>query len=314
MGLLDPRADLASFAWATRAAELERLQEALNPADAVDLAEDKRRFGEICDRHRLPAARQMAVLERRRDPEETAAAWAAALDRAAPDGLVVKPVDGHRGLGVRVLARAPGGVEDHRGRAAGWPQLARDLAAEPWPGYVVQERLRPHPELARLSGHGLLHTVRLVTLREEGGDPRMIGAILRVAEGREPVDSFRGGRTGNLIAYPGSDGAVVRAWRVAASGFGFVRAPAHPRTGARLEGFRIPGWEAACALALRAAEAFAPLRAVGFDVAPTPEGPRLVEANAWWSWIADPGGGPDRVAAALREAVASGAVPPPPAR
>ena len=314
MGMLDPRADLASFDWATRAAELERLQEALNPADAVDMAEDKRRFGELCERHGLAAARQVAVLERRDGPEETAAAWAAALDGAAPDGLVVKPVDGHRGLGVRVLERAPGGAQDHRGRAVGWDELARDLAAEPWPGYVVQERLRPHPDLARLSGHGLLHTMRLVTLRDEGGDPRMIGAILRVAEGREPVNSFRGGRTGNPIAYPGEDGAIARAWAVAPSGFGFRRAPTHPRTGARLEGFRIPGWEAACALALRAAEAFAPLRAVGFDVAPTPAGPALVEANAWWSWIADPGGGPDPVAAALREAVASGAVPPPPAR
>jgi hypothetical protein len=310
MGLLDPRADLASFAWATRAAELERLQEALNPADAVDLAEDKRRFGEVCDRHGLPAARQVAVLERRRDAEETAVAWAATLDRAAPDGLVVKPVDGHRGLGVRVLSRAPGGVEDHRGRAAAWPELARELAAEPWPGYVVQERLRPHPDLARLSGHGLLHTMRLVTMREEGEDPRMVGAVLRVAAGREPVDSFRGGTTGNVLAYPGEDGGVVRAWSLAPSGFGFRRTGAHPRTGARIEGFRIPGWEAARALALRAAAAFAPLRAVGFDVAPTPGGPALVEANAWWSWISDPGGGPDRVAAAMREAAARRAARP----
>jgi hypothetical protein len=310
MGMLDPGAELASFGWATRGAELERLQEALNPAGAADLAEDKRRFGELCERHDLVAARQMAVLERLGGAEETAAAWAAALDGAAPDGLVVKPVDGHRGLGVRVLERAPGGVQDHRGRAVGWSELARDLAAGPWPGYVVQERLRPHPDLVRLSGHGLLHTMRMITLRDDGGEPRIIGVVLRVAAGREPVDSFRGGRTGNLLAYPDGDGAVVRAWSADPSGFGLRRAPVHPATGARLEGFSVPGWEAAGALALRAAEAFVPLRAVGFDIAPTPAGPALVEANAWWSWIADPGGGPDRAAAALRDAAARQAARP----
>ena len=62
-------------------------------------------------------------------------------------------------------------------------------------------------------------------------------------------------------------------------------------------------WEEARALALRAAAAFAPLRTVGFDIAPTPAGPVLIEANAWWSWLPDTEGGPDPVLAALRDAV-----------
>ena len=303
LGLLDPRADPSELDWVVRGAELEDLQVALNPAEAVPLAEDKRRFAEVCARHGLPAADQLAVLEREDEPDATARRWASTLEREAPEGLVIKPVDGHRGLGVKVLDRVPAGAADHRGRVVGWDDLGRELAADRWPAYVVQRRLRPHPELVRMSGHDLVHTLRVVTVRGGEGDARVVGKTLRVASGREPVDSFRSGQAGNAVAFVGDDGTLVHACVVRSSGFGLERLPRHPRSGAPLPGFRVPDWGEARALALRAAAVFAPLRTVGFDIAPTPDGPVLIEANAWWSWLPDTEGGPDPVLAALRDAV-----------
>jgi hypothetical protein len=305
LGLLDPRLDPAACGWAVRATELEELQAALNPADAVPLAEDKRHFAEVCARHGIPAAAQVAVLERAGGPEASARAWAATLEQETPDGLVIKPVNGHRGLGVRVLERVSGGVADHHGRVTGWDALARELAGEPWPGYVVQERLRPHPELVGMSGHGLVHTLRLMTLRDDGTPARLLGARLRIATGREPVDSFRAGATGNMTAAVLDDGTLGVPVTVRPSGFGLERVPRHPRSGTPLTGFRIPDWEGALDLARRAADAFAPLRAMGWDIAPTPQGPVLIEANAWWTNLPDPGPGPSTMLAALREAASA---------
>ncbi len=303
-GLLDPRLDLGSVGWTIPATEMERLQEALNPGEAAALAEDKRLFAAVCARHGLPAARQVGVLERNGDGPATAAAWAAALARDAPDDLVVKPSDGHRGLGVRVLARADEGVADDAGRAIAWDALARELAADRWRSYVVQERVRPHAELERMSGTEVLHTLRMVALRGPDAPPRLLAARLRIPAGHLPVNSFRAGTSGNLAAAVRGDGTLALPFTARPGGFGLDPAPVHPLTGVTLEGFPVPGWEDARELALRAVEAFAPLRAVGLDVAPTPGGPMLIEANAWWRWIPDPRAGDEPAFAALRAAAA----------
>jgi hypothetical protein len=79
--------------------------------------------------------------------------------------------------------------------------------------------------------------------------------------------------------------------------------PVHPVTGAPTVGVQLPEWDAVLALVSRAAEAFAPLRAVGWDVAITDGGVVLLEANAWWAISSYPDGSSLRVLADLRQAV-----------
>ncbi len=119
MGLLDPVHGPALERVAVRPGELTRLQEVLNPPEAVPNAEDKRIYARICAREGLPAPELVAVLERRGDRAETVRSWAAILQRDAPEEAVVKPAEGHRGIGVRVLRRGSG----RRRRPVG----ARDL-------------------------------------------------------------------------------------------------------------------------------------------------------------------------------------------
>ena len=71
----------------------------------------------------------------------------------------------------------------------------------------------------------------------------------------------------------------------------------------------MPEWEAARDLALRTAEAFAPLRTVGWDIAPVPGGAELIEGNAWWGASADPDGRLLPVRAALEDAIREKAAP-----
>ena len=303
IGLLDPLHGAALERVAVRPGDLTRLQEMLNPPEAVASAEDKRLSAAICARTGLPTPAQAAVLERRGSRAATVRAWAVALERDAPPDAVVKPAEGHRGIGVRVLRRGPHGVTDHAGAALSWTALAQELAAERWEAFVVQERLHPHAALRALSGRDVLQTTRVVTLRDDAGSVRILLTLLRIAVGDEPIDSFRSGSTRNALAVVSADGVTTATYRVAESGFGLEDTPIHPGTGAATVGFAVPDWDEVRALVTRAAAAFAPLRAVGWDVAPTDAGPVLVEANAWWAVASTPRGASLPVLAALRDAV-----------
>lgn len=306
LGLLDPEDGPAREWWAVPARELEDLQARLNPADAVELAEDKRHLAGICAAHDLPCPSRLAVLERGPDATTTRGRWIDQLAGVAADDIVIKPVDGHRGEGVRVLCRRGERVADERGRMLDWTGVVAELHSDPHPAFLAEPRLCPHRALRALSGSDALQTLRVVTLRrpEPGATTRVIWCALRIATSGEVVDSFRAGATGNLVALIRPAGVLGPAWGVHPTGHGLVSHARHPETGARLEGVPVPGWDAARLLAVRAAEAFSPLVAVGWDIAITDDGPVIIEANAWWALLALPDGSARRVLAALQEASA----------
>jgi hypothetical protein len=109
------------------------------------------------------------------------------------------------------------------------------------------------------------------------GDARVIAAALRIGLGQAPVDNFS---QGNLAApidlTTGRLGPAV--YKQQRSG----RLAAHPVTGSRIEGREVPDWNRAVAM-LEAAAAATPFNPVqGWDVAFTPSGPVIVEANGRW--------------------------------
>ena len=312
LGLLDPHGGPARERWAVRRGEFERLQESLNPGEAVPLVQDKLIFAEACLERDLPTVPVLWVLERSSDPSATARAWALGLERHAPEEFVVKPISGQRGIGVRVLRRGPSGAEDHCGAAWSWYEIARELVAGPGTALLLQPRLHQHPDVRRLSGRDALQTYRIITLLDEDGRAGVIYALMRLAVGDGLLDGFRSadsGTTGNLIVRVEPDGTLATPVAASPSGFGLERVPRHPHSGVVLSGADAPGWVEARALALRAAEAFAPLRAVGWDIAATRDGAVLVEGNAWWGASADPDGALLPALQSLREAVA-GSNPP----
>ena len=91
--------------------------------------------------------------------------WRAAVE-AFPPGWVVKPADGFGGAGVRVLARDGAPPEGPRRPRGGPRGLWRELRADrEHATFLVQERLRNHPDIASLGGGDeTLHTLRMVTL------------------------------------------------------------------------------------------------------------------------------------------------------
>ena len=305
--LLEPmRRDVPIPALSRRA--MERIAEALNPAEARAKLRDKMLFQRVCEAQSLPAPRVVGLFRGDRtgwltDDSRPAGpeAWRRFLERDGPDELVVKPVVGSYGRGVRVVFRvSEDGFRDATGAAldaAGLVESMTALGREH--GCMVQERVRGHEELARLSGTTHLQTTRIYTLLDRDGEPHLLQAFFKLIAGRNFVDNFAWGTTGNFIALPSlADGVFGPG--LAPNRRGNLRPiPCHPDTGARIEGFTVPDWQAIRDLALRAARAFAPLRLIGWDIAPTDSGPVLIEGN----WNPDPpnfGGGMGRVLADLR--------------
>ena len=139
---------------------------------------------------------------------------------------------------------------------------------------VVQELLVTHEQLADLSP-GALPTLRIVTCRDEKGEPEDCVTVLRLGSGVRPVDNFNSGGLAVRLDRSGRCEAAFRASGRAAETISF-----HPATGARIVGFRVPNLEDAVALAKRAHGTLPDGYAVvGWDIGLTERGPMLVEGN-----------------------------------
>ncbi len=289
-GLLDPRLPPEYLARYTSVAEAFALQDRINPRGMVNLAHDKVLFAEWLTQRGLPVPATIAVFDRS-GPGWTAdgsllpeaADWIRLLSGLQRD-LVLKPIRGHLGYEVRVLRPDGGGFRSGGGPVISPAEIVATMAASRFDGFVLQERLRPHREIVALTGSEALQTLRITTLADADGRPWAVAPFLRIASGSSDIDNFRGGTSGNLVApLHLEDGRLFRGLGAEPGGRGLREIVHHPDTGREIEGFEVPGWNAALDLALRAARESLPLHTVGWDIAPTENGPVIVEANPQWN-------------------------------
>jgi len=256
------------------------------------LVRDKSAFYRYAQAVGLPVPALYGVLEAR------ASGWGATgrivhddadlvafLREDVPERFVVKPAEGYQGVGVRLLTRRPDGLlAQHPDGLLRVEELVAALRGDREFGtWVVQERLVNHPDMGRLSDPSGLDTVRVGTMVRRDGDVEVLFATLKLALAGGASDNFLGGTTGNGAASAdpatGVLGGVVLP---APGGAGFEERDDNPVTGARVRGETLPLWDEVRALVLTAAPHLLPSRAIGWDVALTPRGPVLLEANIHW--------------------------------
>ena len=196
-----------------------------------------------------------------------------------PIDLFVKPITGRGGRGADRWRWRDGVFEGVGGERETAQSLLKHLrqrsAAE---DILVMACLANHPALAALA-LGALSTLRIVTCRNEGDVPEVLAAALRFPHrAGAVVDNFH---AGGLAA-----GVDLRSGRLGpATDMGLARDTAwysrHPVGGAAIEGFIVPFWPEAKALAEAAHLALGDRTIIGWDVAILPDGPCLVEANGF---------------------------------
>lgn len=202
------------------------------------------------------------------------------LRREIPYPFFVKPVKGNEGTGC-LAATHYDAVHDRItigcGRSVGVTEFLRGLVDPTGYGLLLQERLETHRAVGARCG-GAVSSVRMVVLLGDDG-PRLFHADWAVPGSHPMISNFAKGAAGNLIG--GLDLANGRVTRVVAGvGSDQHDLDRHPVTGRPLRGFRLPDWDDAVALCLRAATGFPGARWQNWDVALTTRGPVLLELNS----------------------------------
>ena len=168
-----------------------------------------------------------------------------------------KPIDGSSGFGIRKFR-----VED-------LPSLE---ALKAQGVTLLEECIQQHPDLAAICPTSV-NTLRIATLM---GDKKqgIVYAFIRIGAGAVVDNVDQGG----MAAPIDIDTGVIRTVGANKNGDRFEY---HPITGTRIPGTKIPYWEEAKAMCLKAAQVVPQLRFIAWDVAVTPDGPVFIEGNSF---------------------------------
>lgn len=260
-GFLSQRAELYPFdrferRWFLTDWEIETRLGGVNDAQVAPLLDDKLLFHLLVASEPAAAAPEPVglVANGRFHPIGRHASLEAAFE--AHERIVCKPSHGAGGVEVSVL------------RPADAPPGRGLFLLE---GFVVQ-----HPYAAAIFPDSL-NTIRVVTLADEDGT-FVAGAAHRFGcVASAPVDNFKRGGVSALVDLATGELSAGRSNPGHHSGHAH---PAHPDTGARIEGVVVPMWGEVMELALRLARMVPGLHHVGWDICVAADGPRVIEGNA----------------------------------
>lgn len=139
----------------------------------------------------------------------------------------------------------------------------------------IYERIEQHPDFAVLNPR-TTNTLRVSIFKRKEHAPEMLSAFLRVGVKRsEPVDNTN---MGGITIHVTADGKTEAAYARDERGVGTL-VSTHPDTGANLLGLQIPYWAETLNMLKRFHEEHTLFDFVGWDVAITPTGPVIFEAN-----------------------------------
>lgn len=141
--------------------------------------------------------------------------------------------------------------------------------------YILEAELEQHQEINKINPN-CINTLRIVTVNEPGGIV-VAGSFFRLGVDHSHVDNASSG--GIFVRYDLQQNVLGReAYRLPwHGGETFLR---HPETGFLFEGSRLPYPEKVRELVTRGHQVFPKQKIVGWDIAFTPTGPAIVEANA----------------------------------
>ena len=173
--------------------------------------------------------------------------------------VIAKPSRGEGGAGISIYASQD--VED----VAAWRTSLIESDQT-----LLEEVLSQHEALSELYPDSV-NTVRMITYRDPKDELHVIASVLRIGNG-SVIDNFASGGMFTMLdddgvaLYPGVD-KQSHIYRT------------HPVTGTPIQGFQVPHYAEIVSMIADAAKRLPTVPYVGWDIAVTPEGPSLIEAN-----------------------------------
>lgn len=136
---------------------------------------------------------------------------------------------------------------------------------------VIEELIVQHPDVARIYPDSL-NCLRVVTL-VNNGEAHILYAVFKMGNNGKFVDNLENG--GFACHFDLDTGTVVGQGHTSA----LINADAHPATGIKFVGYKLPYIEEVKELVKKAAMVIPEFRYIGWDVCITPNGPAIVEGN-----------------------------------
>lgn len=241
---------------------------------------DKALFATVSQENDLPIAPVVAVVESDGFHALGARQATSKPEDLLPDrDLFIKPLKGKGGRGTlsaRFAGKATykmndGSVLSRAELVQHLMSLGRDEAQ------IVQHSLKNHEDIADLCANAL-SCVRIMTCLTKEGDYEVTNAVFRMAMNEDAnVDGLhRGGLAAKVDIETGALGLATNLGLTPEVGW----VEKNPHTGVQITGRIIPMWPEMRALAEEAHAAFPKKVMVGWDIAPTPDGPIIVEGNS----------------------------------
>ena len=200
--------------------------------------------------------RKWLRIDEKTDPEELFGLY---RNREA---LIGKPLEGSSGQGI--VKYTP---EDWKeGPEAFLARLKKDQIG------ILEEMVIQHPKMASLCPTSV-NTCRIATLlgdKQQG----IVYAFLRIGNGKVMDNVDCGGISARIDLATGT----LQTVGADKQGNTYLK---HPMTNTSIVGFKIPFWEEAKAMCLKAAQKIPQLRFVAWDVAITEDGPTFIEGNSF---------------------------------
>lgn len=210
-------------------------------------------------------------------------AWKTFFTEALTQDFVAKGILSDYGSCVRVYQRQADQWQEYGGERFTTDTLLTHLSNLSASGLVLQERVYNHPELLKLSPSPFLQTIRFVMLVDNNGERHNIYTLFRPIASDAVLDNFNNYDGGVILARVDYETGVLRkALYMKDAVPGAVVMDTHPVSKQPFAGFALPCWPQVLELVQAAVRAFLPLRFVGWDVAITPDGPRLIEGNSFF--------------------------------
>ncbi len=173
--------------------------------------------------------------------------------------VIAKPAAGEGGAGIAIFDTAD--IDD----VAAWKaeRIEKDQT-------LLEQVLSQHDDLNAIYPDSV-NTVRMITYRDPQDELHVIASVLRIGNGAV-IDNFA---SGGMFTMLDDDGVALYPGVDKQSNI----YPQHPVTGAAIEGVRVPFYPEVVAMIADAAKRLPTVPYVGWDIAVTPNGPALIEAN-----------------------------------
>lgn len=210
--------------------------------------------------------------------------------------MVLKPLDGSGGKGIIVLLYE----SDHHRTLEGecpldavWDQIHLG-GSEPHP-YLIEERVQQHELLSILYPHSL-NTLRVITVKTDDGTWHLMAVYMRMGNNSQ-VDNLG---AGGIHLTVNQDGYTTFAY----DWYREQQISLHPVTHEPIVGIKIPFFQDAVELAIKASKKFSFMGTIGFDIGISKNGPVIIEGNifydcVYWQKFEQPPMVPEHLAARL---------------